>query len=51
MTNREIAKELGISPATLSLIINNRPGISDVRRIEVITALEKMGYAYLIKKI
>ena len=50
MTNREIAKELGISPATLSLIINKRPGISDVRRIEVITALEKMGYAYLIKK-
>lgn len=50
MTNREIAMELGISPATLSLIINNRPGISDARRNEVIAALERMGYAHLIKR-
>ena len=29
MTNREIAQKLKISPASLSLILNNKPGVSD----------------------
>lgn len=50
MTNREIAKSLGVSPATLSLIINNKPGVSEAKRNEILSALKQMGYGSLIKK-
>lgn len=50
MTNREIAKQLGISPAALSLIINHKPGVSDTTREQVLTQLKEMGYEHLIKK-
>ena len=50
MTNRELAKELGISPAALSLIINHKPGVSDATRTAVLASLQKMGYEHLIKK-
>ena len=36
MTNKEIAKQLGISPAALSLIINHKPGVSDATREAVL---------------
>lgn len=51
MTNREIAKKLGISPAALSLIINHKPGVSDSTRKQVLNQLKDMGYEHLIKKI
>lgn len=50
MTNREIAKKLGISAAALSLIINHKPGVSDATREAVIAQLREMGYEHLIKK-
>ena len=50
MTNREIAKQLGISPAALSLVINHKPGVSDATRDSVIRQLKEMGYEHLIKK-
>ncbi|MCH1948848.1 LacI family DNA-binding transcriptional regulator [Enterocloster sp. OA13] len=50
MTNREIAKLLDISPATLSLIINNKPGISTSTRANVLEKLHQLGYSDLIKK-
>ncbi len=50
MTNREIAKQLGISPAALSLIINHKPGVSDATREIVLRQLKEMGYEHLIKK-
>jgi len=49
MTNREIAKELNISPATLSLILNNKPGVSDQTRASVLEKVVAMGYGHLIK--
>lgn len=49
MTNKEIAAKLNISPASLSLIINNRPGVSDQTRARVIAELEKMGYNDRVK--
>jgi len=49
MTNREIAKQLNISPAALSLILNNKPGISEAKRKDVLQRLEEMGYSHLIK--
>lgn len=51
MTNREIAKKLQISPASLSLILNNKPGISQATRERVLWELREMGYAHLIKPI
>lgn len=49
MTNKEIAKQLNISPAALSLIINHKPGISDATRARVLAQLEEMGCSHLIK--
>lgn len=49
MNNREIAQKLGISPAALSLVINNKPGVSDATRERVKNQLYEMGYADLIK--
>ena len=49
MTNREIAGKLNISPAALSLIINNKPGVSDGKRRIVLEKLQSMGYGNLIK--
>lgn len=51
MTNREIAKQLGISPAALSLIINHKSGVSDATRAQVLQQLKDMGYEHLIKKV
>ena len=50
MTNREIAKQLGISPTALSLIINHKPGVSEATRSSVIQRLKEMGCEHLIKK-
>ena len=50
MTNKEIAKQLGISPAALSLIINHKPGVSDATREAVLGQLQEMGLDHLIKK-
>lgn len=51
MTNKEIAQQLGISAATLSLIINHKPGVSDTKRQEILTQLQNMGYGHIIKQI
>lgn len=50
MTNKEIAKQLGISPASLSLIINHKPGVSENTRGKVLEQLRELGYDHLIKK-
>lgn len=51
MTNKEIAQQLGISAATLSLIINHKPGVSETKRQEVFTELKNRGYAHIIKQV
>lgn len=50
MTNRELAKKLGISPAALSLIINHKPGVSEATRTAVLAQLKEMGLDHLVKK-
>lgn len=50
MTHKEIARQLGISPAALSLIVNGKPGVSVETRQRILQQLEQMGYAHLIKK-
>lgn len=45
MSAKELAHALGISPSTLSLILNNKPGISDRLRSEVLKKISDMeGY-------
>lgn len=48
MTNKELASLLQISPATLSLVINNKPGISQKMRAHVTAQLQSLGYDHLL---
>lgn len=44
MTVREIAKLAGVSAATISLVINNKPGVSESKRLEIIKILKDLNY-------
>ena len=41
---QEIAAELGISPAAISFVLNNKKGVSDATRAEAAALLEHYGY-------
>ena len=41
---KDIAQELGVSNATVSMVINNKPGISDLTRRRVLKKLVESGY-------
>lgn len=47
---KEVAGILGISEATLSLVVNNKPGISEKTRNRVIQELRDGGYEYLLSE-
>lgn len=40
----DIAKQAGVSEATVSRVLNGRPGISEATRAAVLTALDVIGY-------
>lgn len=44
LTIREIAKQASVSPATVSLVLNNKPGVGPQRRKEIQTLLLENGY-------
>lgn len=46
MTKRlaEVAKYVGVSEATVSRVLNGKPGISEATRAAVLTALDVLGY-------
>src|SRR5918993_1187265 len=46
MTRRlaEVAKKVGVSEATVSRVLNGKPGVSDSTREAVLTALDVLGY-------
>lgn len=44
MTIREIAEKLGVSPAAVSLVLNNKPGVGEKRRQLIQNALRENGY-------
>jgi DNA-binding LacI/PurR family transcriptional regulator len=46
MTRRlaEVAKKVGVSEATVSRVLNGKPGVSDTTRAAVLTALDVLGY-------
>jgi DNA-binding LacI/PurR family transcriptional regulator len=40
----EVAKKVGVSEATVSRVLNGKPGVSDTTREAVLTALDVLGY-------
>lgn len=46
---KDIAKQLGVSEATFSLVINGKPGISIKTREKVLAGIRSLGYDYLIQ--
>lgn len=44
MTLKELAKQIGCSRATLDRVINNREGVGEERRQEILRIIEEIGY-------
>ncbi|MFE6856244.1 LacI family DNA-binding transcriptional regulator, partial [Streptomyces sp. NPDC057674] len=46
MTRRlaQVAKKVGVSEATVSRVLNGKPGVSEATRQSVLTALDVLGY-------
>ncbi|WP_029663268.1 LacI family DNA-binding transcriptional regulator [Cellulomonas sp. KRMCY2] len=40
----EVARKVGVSEATVSRVLNGKPGVSDATRSSVLTALDVLGY-------
>src|SRR6202167_381716 len=40
----DVATKVGVSEATVSRVLNNKPGVSDATRAAVVTALDVLGY-------
>lgn len=49
MTAKELAAMIGVSQATVSLVINGKPGISEKTRSHVISELRRLGYGDMIR--
>lgn len=43
MKAKDLAKKLGVSPATISLVLNNKPGISDSLRKSLLEQIQSLG--------
>ena len=50
MTIREIAEIAGVSPAAVSLVINNKKGVGEKTRQRVLSVMEECGYVPAAKK-
>lgn len=48
MKAKDLAKILGISPASVSLVINNKPGVSESTRNKVLNAIKEYGCEELL---
>lgn len=47
---KEIANKLNISAATVSMVLNNKPGISENTRIKVLEVAKEFGYDFVKKQ-
>lgn len=46
---KDIARELGVSPAAVSLVLNNKPGVGDEKREEILKKIMELDCEYLLK--
>lgn len=46
---KDIARELGLSPAAVSLVLNNKPGVSEEKREEILRKIKEYDCEYLLK--
>lgn len=46
VTARQVAKEAGVSPATVSLVFRNKPGVGQETRDHVREVAQRLGYEY-----
>ncbi len=46
---KDLAAKLGVSAATVSLVLNDKPGICDDTRRELRKRIVEMGYGYMLK--
>ena len=44
MTVRELAKQIGVSPATISIVLNGKKGVSEDTRKKVLDAVKACQY-------
>ena len=48
ITNKELSKMLGVSEATISLVLNGKAGISEKTRKNVLARIKELGYEDMI---
>lgn len=48
MKAKDLARQLGVSPATISLVLNNKPGISDSLRRSLLKKIRELGCGDMI---
>ena len=46
---KDIAKMTGVSAATVSLVLNNKPGVGARKRQEIINKIKELGCEHLLK--
>lgn len=51
MNIREIAKRAGVSPAAVSIVINNRKGVSESTRNRILSIIKETGYVAHAKSV
>lgn len=49
--SKELAGLLGVSAATVSLVLNHKPGISEELRRTLLDRIREMGYGYMIREL
>ena len=49
MKSKDLAEITGVSTSTISLILNNKPGVSDNKRKEIIEKIKELNCEYLLK--
>lgn len=50
MTVRDIAKLANVSPATVSLAINNKPGVSESKKKEILGIIKNVGFTVIPRR-
>ena len=51
ISSKELARQLGLSEAAVSLALNNKPGVSTATRKRVLDAAHKQGYDFARKAV